>query len=79
MATRTPELNEALQRLARATTTRERRAATQEVNRLRYPGLDPQPGRKGGGRDDYDDFYGGGYRYRDDGYPRRYSRRYLGY
>lgn len=74
MARRSHELQAALSRLARATTKHERKAATQEVNRLRYPGLDPQPGRNGEGRDyGYDRSYG---RY-DDAYPRRYSRRYL--
>jgi len=79
MAGKSLELQEALRRLARATTTHERKMATQEVNLIRYPGLDPQPGRKGGSEHDYDRFYGRRNRdpRYDDEYPRRHSRRFL--
>lgn len=66
MATRTPELQAALNRLARADSKREREAALKEVNRLR---AGREPARKGG----YRGYFGWG-RHDQEGARHRWPR-----
>lgn len=68
MASRTPEVEEARQRLARAQTKHERKTALRDYNLAM--GREPREVRKGG----YDDYYGGYGRYNE-----RLSARRRGY